>query len=355
MALPEFAELDPYGTYRVIEPQGVLPQQAWRLDNRPVAQDNEILCDVEWLNIDAASFRQIRETTDGSSDAIAAHILAIVQQRGKQHNAVTGSGGMFIGRVAQIGAALKDTIDLQVGDHIASLVSLTLTPLLIEEILEVDTKLGRLNIRGKAILFASGLWTHLPSDLPMAASLALFDVAGAPALVSRRAQTGMTVLVIGADGKSGLLACAAAHNAVGSTGRVYGVVPDRQTPGARLLHDTGLANVIEADARNALDLYRAVSQHANPLPTLVINCVNVGGTEVGSILCTAERGTIVFFSMATSFSAAALGAEGLGRDIDLVIGNGYVRGHALHARKILGTYAALEEYFVATYGGAGSI
>jgi len=37
---------------------------------------------------------------------------------------------------------------------------------------------------------------------------------------------------------------------------------------------------------------------------------------------------VIFFSMATSFSAAALGAEGMAADVTMLIGNGYVPGHA---------------------------
>ena len=46
------------------------------------------------------------------------------------------------------------------------------------------------------------------------------------------------------------------------------------------------------------------------------------------ILATAEGGTVIFFSMATSFAAAALGAEGLAADVTMLVGNGYVPGHA---------------------------
>jgi len=35
--------------------------------------------------------------------------------------------------------------------------------------------------------------------------------------------------------------------------------------------------------------------------------------------------------MATSFSAAALGAEGLAADVTMLVGNGYVPGHAAYA------------------------
>jgi len=57
-------------------------------------------------------------------------------------------------------------------------------------------------------------------------------------------------------------------------------------------------------------------------------CVDAAGCEGGAILATAQGGTVIFFSMATSFSAAALGAEGMAADVTMLIGNGYVPGHA---------------------------
>ena len=43
-----------YGSHRVLEPVDALPQSAWRLDNTPIARENEILCAVEALSIDSA-------------------------------------------------------------------------------------------------------------------------------------------------------------------------------------------------------------------------------------------------------------------------------------------------------------
>ena len=61
---------------------------------------------------------------------------------------------------------------------------------------------------------------------------------------------------------------------------------------------------------------------------MTVVCVDVPGCEGGAVLGTAQGGTVIFFSMATSFTAAALGAEGLAADVTMLIGNGYVPGHA---------------------------
>lgn len=87
-----------YGLHRVIEPAGVLPQPANRLDNNmDEIYDNEILIDVKTLNVDSASFTQIQEQAGGDKAKIAEIMLGIVARQGKHRNPVTGSGGMLLG------------------------------------------------------------------------------------------------------------------------------------------------------------------------------------------------------------------------------------------------------------------
>jgi len=347
--------LDALGSHRVIEPTGALPQNAWKLDNTPVAFANEILCDVDALCIDSASFKQISDTCGGDPKRIAAHIKQTVEERGKQHNPVTGSGGMFVGSVAQIGEGLASKIDLQPGMRIASLVSLTLTPLHIDEIIEVMPECSRVCVRGKAILFERGLWAKLPPDIDTDVALAVLDVAGAPAQVRRMADRGASVVVVGADGKSGLLACAQAKTRVGEEGHVIAICPDAKTEGAQLLvRERFVDQLIEADARDICKVNDLICAVLPELADLTVNCVNVPGTELTSILCTKDQGTVYFFSMCTSFTAAALGAEGVGKDITMIVGNGYAKGHSDVALQTLRDHPAIHDYFHRRYGSAKS-
>jgi L-erythro-3,5-diaminohexanoate dehydrogenase len=158
------------------------------------------------------------------------------------------------------------------------------------------------------------------------------------------------VLVIGADGKSGLLACAQAKACVGESGRVIGIVPRADTPGARLLErEAFVDDLIVADARDAVASSQRVESAAPQLADLVINCVNVPGTELCSILCARNGGTVYFFSMSTSFTAAALGAEGIGRDVTMIIGNGYTKDHAQIALQTLRDRPELHAHFNQIY------
>jgi L-erythro-3,5-diaminohexanoate dehydrogenase len=343
---PIISRCHPLGAHRVLEPAGAMPQDAWRIDNTPVAGSGEILCQVEALNIDSASFKQLGEACAFDPQRIGERIVEIVRERGKQHNPVTGSGGMFVGRVLDVGSGLAAKIDLRPGDRIASLVSLTLTPLHIDAVRRVDVATGRVLIEGKAILFESGLWARLPGDIDEGVALAALDVAGAPAQVKRLVSPGDTVVIVGADGKSGLLSCAQAKARAGAGGRVIGVVPSASTRGAQLLQREALVDeLVVADARNALDVSERVTERAEQLADLVVNCVNVPGTELASILCARDGGTVYFFSMSTSFTAAALGAEGAGRDVAMMIGNGYTKGHAEIALQMLRDHPKLHEYF----------
>ena len=317
-----------YGSHRVMEPAGVLPQPAFRVDNDMTkVYDNEILVDVIALNIDSASFTQIEEEADHDPEQIAARILEIVAQRGKMQNPVTGSGGMFIGTVAHVGQALRDR-DLQPGDKIASLVSLSLTPLRIDRILKIHQDIDRVEIQGQAILFESGLYAKLPDDMDEGLALAALDVAGAPAQAAKLVKPGDSVLILGAGGKSGMLVAYEAMKRVGPTGRVVGNVyleEDRATLASlELCHQ-----VVTADATKAVAfLAEVLEANGGKEYDVVFNCVNVPNTELSTILPTRDEGTVYFFSMATNFAKAALGAEGVGKDVTMIVGNGYTKGHA---------------------------
>lgn len=330
-----FLASDPAGLHRVLPNHDVLPIDAQSLDTRAQLWPDEVRIRVERLNLDAASFRQLVTKHDGDGDAVRAEVIEIVRTRGKMQNPVTGSGGMLVGVVEEVGPL--SPLGLSVGDPVATLVSLGLTPLVIEDELTSWTGLSeQVPCRGYAVLFARSIAATLPDDLPAELALAVMDVCGAPALTARLvteyAERGhpVTVAVIGAAGKSGALSLAAARD---GGARTIGVVPHRME--ADLLESTKLADaVVIADARDPIRLRDAVLEAGGPADITVV-CVDVAGCEGGAILATADRGTVIFFSMATSFTAAALGAEGLAADVRLLIGNGYVPGHAAYALDLL--------------------
>jgi L-erythro-3,5-diaminohexanoate dehydrogenase len=341
-ASPHSSTSDPTGLHRVLDDAVVLPQAAQRLDTRRELWPDEVRVRVETLNLDAASFRQLEAKHEHDGAAVRREVLDIVASRGKMQNPVTGSGGMLIGTVEEVGE--ESTLGLSVGDHIATLVSLSLTPLVIEDgLARWDGRSEQVPADGYAILFGRSIAAEIPDDLPPALSLSVMDVCGAPTLTRRVVEQydAPAVAVIGGAGKSGSLSLAAARDA-GSTHTV-GVVPHEEE--ASLLRDSGLADhVVVADARDPIALRDAIRSTGRAADVTVV-CVDVPGCEGGAILATAERGTVIFFSMATSFSAAALGAEGVAADVTMLIGNGYAPGHAAYAMGLLRSQDGVRRLF----------
>ncbi|MEC9484587.1 MAG: L-erythro-3,5-diaminohexanoate dehydrogenase [Candidatus Izemoplasma sp.] len=335
-----------YGTNRVIKPKGVLPQAATKLDNTMTPYPNELLITVDTLNIDSASFTQIKEACKSDKDKMKEMILEIVSNRGKMQNPVTGSGGMLLGYVKSVGKDFPTSP--KVGTKIATLVSLSLTPLKIDEIIDINLKTDQVKIKGEAILFESGIYAEIPNDLNELVALAALDVAGAPAQVDKLVKPGDTVVIIGAAGKSGLLCSYQAKKSVGKDGKVIAVV--NETKQIAFLEEHHVCDeIILADATDAMNVYNAIKDVAPDLADVTINVVNVNNTEMGSILSTKDDGIVYFFSMATSFTKAALGAEGVIKDVQMLIGNGYTKDHADFTLNLVKTEPKIKQLFEQIY------
>ena len=340
---------NPFGTHRVIEPKGVLPQPALKIDNTMEIYDNEILIDVQTLNVDSASFTQIKDQAEGNVEKIKEIMKGIVAERGKHQNPVTGSGGMLIGTVKEIGPAMEGKTDLQVGDKIATLVSLSLTPLVIEEILEVRDNIDQVDIKGQAILFESGIYAKIPADLPENLALSVLDVAGAPAQTAKLVKPGDTVLVVGGAGKSGMLCLYEAKKRAGISGKVI-CMAHRESSLEKVKKLNLADEYITGDATDAVGVYdKVVELTDGELCDVIINCVSRQNCEMSSILSCKDDGTVYFFSMATSFTKAALGAEGVGKDVNMIIGNGYTKNHAEISLQIMRESKELKELYETIY------
>lgn len=349
---------DPYGTHRAVEPLGSLPQPARRVDNDFTRIfEGELLLAVDTLNVDAASFRQMEEGGPAGSASEAELEQRIVEQvrhtvevRGKQHNPVTGSGGMLLGRVLQVAKDRPDASSLVAGQRVATLVSLSLTPLRIDEVRAVRRTSAQLDVKGEAVLFASGAYAKMPDDMPDRLALAVLDVAGAAPQVARLVKPGSSVCVLGSGGKSGILCAAEARRCGGPGARIIGV--ETYAPFADDVRRLGICDeVLELDARDPVAVRRAVlAANGGREVDLALSCVNVSDAEMSAIVVTRPRGVAYFFAMSTSFTKAALGAEGVSKDVDLVIGNGYAEGHAEHSLTMMREMKNVRALFEARYG-----
>ncbi len=339
---------DHYGCHRVLSPANVFPQAAERLDPSAPIYEDEILIRVDRLNLDSASFRQLKEAAHGDVRAMAREIQQIVRARGKMHNPATNSGGTLLGTVEDVGPSVEKK-GFRKGERIVTLVSLTLTPLHLDAIEGIDERTEQVAVRGHAILFESGIAHRLPPDFPEPTALAVFDVCGAPAWIPHLVKAGETVVVLGA-GKAGVLAAAEARKKVGKGGHV--IVLEKDASAVAAAKKLSFVDaVFEADLLDARHALKLVSQATGArMADLAVNCVNIPGTEMATILAAKRSGAALFFNMATRFQAAVLGAEGIGHETRLIMGNGYYPGHADLALNLVREFPELREWFDARFG-----
>lgn len=336
---------DVWGSHRVLGAKK-LPQEAGELDASLPPYENEILVSVEKLQIDSASFSALKSEVRStkSETAIGERILDIVKERGKMHNPVTNSGGVFMGTIEAVGPKHPMKDSLSPGDRVVSLVSLTLTPLFLEKVEKVDLQKAQIFVQGSAIVFASGILKKMPADLPEGVVLAALDVCGAPAQIKRLVREGDKVLIIGL-GKSGKVMAAQARK-MGAL--VLGV--DLNDQAVSWCRQNIKGHYTTLDATDAVSVNKWVSEITRgSLADVSVNAVSVEGSEMSSILSCRDGGRVLFFGMATSFQKAALGAEGAGKDVMMIIGNGYVPGHAEVILDLLREDEALRGWFGEKY------
>jgi L-erythro-3,5-diaminohexanoate dehydrogenase len=306
------------GADRVLDPPGALPQPAERLDPSAPVRPYELEVAVERLCLDSTSHRSIRERAGSDPDLMAARILEIVESRGKLHNPETDSGGILLGTVAAIGERFSAAPPA--GARIVTLGSLTMTPLRLDAVRSLDPHSPQVEVTGCAYVFDRAAWGLLPDDLPPAIALEVYDVCAAVSQMRTLVPVDGTVCVLGV-GHAGKLVLAAARDAMDG-GTVVAV--DVEEDAIERVTALGLCDIgVVADLRDPLGAVEALSAAGAQPADLTAVVVNATGCEPAAILLTAEGGTVLFFSMATSFQAAALAADGISSNVRMVVGSGY--------------------------------
>ncbi len=326
------------GADRVVEPRGALPQPAARLDAAGPVRPHEIEVAVQTLCLDSTSHRQIREAAGGDPGRMAARIEEIVAARGKMHNPVTDSGGVLLGTLAAAGSAYP--APPAPGEPIVSLGSLTLTPLRLEAVTDLDPDSAQVGVEGTAYVCGRAAWAPVPPDLAAPAAVELFDVCAAASQVRALAPLADSVCVLGA-GHAGKLVLAAARDAAPAA---QVAAADVDAAALARVRELGLCDLaVATDLRDPLAAYDALREAGAAPADLTVVVVNAPGCESTAELITADGGTVLFFSMATSFGAAALAADGVATNLRLLIGGGYAPDRGAYALDLVRGSAPLRE------------
>jgi len=316
----------------VLAPAGALPQAALRLDAELPLQPHEVELDVEMLAVDSTSFRQLVEAGDRDPARIAAAILRIVAERGKLQNPVTGSGGILAGTVTAVGSEYRDPPAL--GARVISLASLTLTPLRLSDVGPIDPARPHVPVSGTAYLPWTAPLAPYPDDVPLDAALAALDVCNSASQTRALIGTQTETLLVLGGGHGGLLALAAGRDRLGRGSRLVLIDADERI--CDRARELGLCDhALRLDLRDAVGALSGLEQAGIPRADLTVVVVNASDCEAASLLLTSPSGTILFFSMATSFTKAALGSEGMASTAQMLIGSGYIPDRGEYALELL--------------------
>ena len=335
----------PFGSHRSIDPEGTLPHLAWKLDTSLPIFENELLIRMKTLNINAASFSQLRLDANDDPAQLVQKICSIVSMRGKMQNPITGSGGTLSGVVEEIGPCHPAFGILKPGDEICTLISLNLTPLVIEQVKSVDMYTGQLEVDGYGILFETGLYARIPPAVPAHVFLPIVTEAGSGYQANLLCRPGMVAMVVGAAEKVGLVSLFSLRQKLGSTGLLIAV-----TMRPEILPELQELDIIDrvllVDDSNPLTACRQIQDALGNLPIdLIVDCNSLPGSEMLSILVIREQGTVYFANPAAHYSVAGLGAEGIGKEMNLLFYRGYIKGHVDFCTQLLRQYPALAQCF----------
>lgn len=330
------------GIHRAVDPPGTLLHCARRVDADAPANDYEAEVEVELLNVDATSFRALRERCEADPGRMAETLAGIVAERGKLQNPWTGSGGVLMGRLRRVGSRYC-VPGLVPGQRVIAQASLIAIPLRLDAVGPVDPGSPQVPVRGRAILTGRMPCIVAPDDLSPGAALAAFDVYPVASNMRDLPRPGEHVLVLG-SGHAGLLALAAARRAVGESG-VLTIVDYSARALERAPAVDPDAHVIQADVTNAWAVAQELARRGLGPADVTLQCTSAYGAEAAAMLSTADHGTILFFSTATSFADAGLGADAIGSHVKLVIPNGLTDDLGQYAYSLLREIPALRGAF----------
>ncbi|MDQ4129542.1 MAG: zinc-binding alcohol dehydrogenase, partial [Actinomycetota bacterium] len=329
------AAFSEFGVHRSIEPVGVLPQEAWRLDNHPRLWPCEARLDVDVLALDPAVFRRLRDEMEGHPGKMRARVLETVAERSKFQDPSTGAAGSLLGRVSEIGAGHPQ--GLRVGARVALPSALGLTPLWLADIAAWDGTSALVPARGHAIVFPRSPLAGVPRDADARLALSVIEATAVVTAVGRRLRPGDKVAVLGAAHPAGALACVAAL-ARGAS-RVLAVVESWQE--ACLVEALGAATPTVADLGDPLATATAACEGLEGLSDLAVVCRDVKGVETAGLLSTRPGGTTLFATCSLSCGSLADLARSLNCEGELLIAGDQSSDAAEDAFELLTAYPAL--------------
>lgn len=325
--------IDTFGISRVIEPKGAIPVTAWKIDNKKEISEREIRINTKLIHMEKSSFEQVCYECGYDEERIKAKIFDIVQKRGKLHNPFTDSGGMVFGTISEIGKVFhKNRPNYKVGDKVLCNTTITSVPIFIEKIESIDYNYGELIIKGYTILFENSPMFIKPDGLNLNYTMTTLDEAGSIYSINTMVKPGMRILIIGKDLVSTMAYLGSVKKALGNNCYILTIM-DNEACGS-LSYEQVERTILKyadrfriVDITNPIDTVDEIMHEDSELMDFTINCEDLSGSEVLSVLMTKAKGSLYFTNLKNGYSRAILVAESMGKEITTYSLDQYYEGY----------------------------
>ena len=319
-----------YGMNRVLEPQHVLPTSAWRLDNTRTVMPGEIRVDIKRIHVEGTSFKQICMEANDNDQRIKQKIMDIVIRRGKLHNPVTDTGGLFYGTVSEIGRDYDNSKNFKPGEEVVCNASLASVPIYLNNITSIDRAFGQIEVEGYAILYPEVPLVRRPQGIPINLLLFAFNESGTLYRITNTAVGKKKFLIVGNNLLSNLLFGYAIRKVAREDAQVVCLL-DKKTD--MVLKGKSINELIakvftEVHYGDILKPMECLENlNARSVFDLSINCADIPGAETINILAAKSGGTVVFANLINNYNIALYITESISKQLDIRCADGYLEAY----------------------------
>ena len=319
--------MNTYGLERSLTPRDAFTPTAWELDNSRQIKPNEVRITLDKVHVEGTSFKQICQEAVNDEERIKEKIMDIVIRRGKLHNPVTDTGGLFCGVIDEIGREYSNPKGLRPGDEVICNSSLAGIPMYIDSITSIDKYYPQFDAEGYAIALPGMPIIKRPKDLPIDLLLFTFNESGTIYTVSKDAKDKKRFAVLSNNVMMALIYGYTIRNSAGPDAEIYCIL-DRNTPvslkgpGIEELKSKIFTKISYLNMMRPADCLREFRDEN--LVDMVVNCADIPGAETLSVMATRSGGTVIFANFISNYNIALYVTEATSKDLNIKCAEGYL-------------------------------